>query len=54
MFFLWGVAAHHVYRRAGQVSLSDEAVLVGNVQAFLGQGLDDGIVTQQGFDSITT
>lgn len=37
---------HHVYRTAGQVSLCDQSILVGDVQAFLGQGLDDGVVSQ--------
>lgn len=45
-------STHHVYRRAGQISLSDQPVLVGDVQAFLGQGLDDRVVSQQRFDSI--
>lgn len=40
------VAAHHVYGQAGQIPLGHQSVLVGDVQAFLGEGLDDGIVTQ--------
>lgn len=40
------VSAHHVYRQAGQIPLGHQSVLVGDVQAFLGEGLDDGVVTQ--------
>lgn len=46
------VSGHHVYRRAGQISLGHQSVLVGDVQAFLRQRLDDGIVPQQRFDGI--
>lgn len=41
-----------MYRCAGQVPLCDQAVLVGDIQAFLGQSLDDSVVSQQRFDSI--
>lgn len=46
------VSCHHVYGCAGQVSLGHQPVLVGDVQAFLRQRLDDGVVAQQRFDSI--
>lgn len=45
-------STHHVYGRAGQISLRHQPVLVGHVQAFLSQSLDDGVVSQQRFDGI--
>lgn len=50
-FHHW-ICAHHEYGCAGQVSFCDQSVLVGDVQAFLGQGLDDSVVSQQRFDGI--
>lgn len=46
------VSFHHVYGCAGQVSLGHQPVLVGDIQAFLRQRLDDGVVAQQRFDGI--
>lgn len=40
------MSTHHVYGRAGQIPLGHQSVLVGDVQAFLGQSLDDGVVSQ--------
>lgn len=39
-------STHHMYGHASQIPLSHQSVLVGDVQAFLGQGLDDGVVSQ--------
>lgn len=44
---------HHLDRCFAEVSLSNESFLVSDIQAFLSQGLDDPIVTQERSSSIT-
>lgn len=41
-----------MYGSVGQVSLGDQPILVGDIQAFLGQSLNHGVVSEQRFDSV--
>lgn len=43
---------HHLQRPFPQVPLGDQPLLVGDVEASLGQRLDDGVVAQQGLGGV--
>lgn len=43
---MFSIVSHHMNRCAGQISLGHQTVLVSDVQAFLGQCLDDSIVSE--------
>lgn len=42
----------HLYGGLAEVSLSHESLLVSDVEAFLSEGLDDSVVTQQRFSRV--
>lgn len=44
--------SYHLQRPLPQVPLSDQPLLVGDVESALSQRLDDGVVAQQGFRSV--
>lgn len=44
--------SYHLQRSLSKVPLSDQSLLVGNVESTLSQRLNDSIVTQQGFGSV--
>lgn len=44
---------YHLQRPLSQVSLSDQSLLVGDVETTLSQRLDDSVVTQQRLGSVT-
>lgn len=44
--------SHHLNWPHGQISLSDQPLMDGHIQAFLSQGLDNSIMAQQWLGSI--